>query len=270
MNTNSTLERIAAANKVPSADALPADSWSADDLLARIDERSTPVTDLKTAPTPVPDATPSRWRGPVIAGAVAAAILLVIGGIGFLANQESDIAPAEPETNTLTDPSAVIDELDRRYDEGDPRLVELYDSTVFDQNWLNTQIAYARYQWVTGFSETRDCTVEGSQVTCTYTETSGIDPRLTYETGTVIWTVEDGKVIKTEAVDYVSPVTYDEPALAAYRDWVRENHPDKFNDLFLFGQTLAIQTDELRHAAAWDVPPGCGVSHWKKPCTADS
>ena len=89
MNTNTTLERIAAANTVPSADALPADSWSADDLLARIDERNIPVTDLKTTEQPTATQQTSGWRGLAIAGAVAAAIILVAGVIALISTERT-------------------------------------------------------------------------------------------------------------------------------------------------------------------------------------
>ena len=83
MNTNTTIQRIESANSVPSADTLPIGTWSADDLLTRIDERSRPMTDLKPTPTRQPDpGKPSRWRGPAIAlGELTGLWIYVLGPI---------------------------------------------------------------------------------------------------------------------------------------------------------------------------------------------
>lgn len=257
MNTNTTIERIESVNTVPSTDALPTGVWSAGELLTRIDERSHPMTDLQQAPTREPNPpTTDRWRGPAIALGIAAAILLVAGVVGILMNRSGDdVAPAGPSdattdssdgTDASSDPMDVIAEFDRRYDNGDPSFVALYDPSVFgDESWIALQVNEARYAWATGLTDTSECSADGPRVTCTYTETSGIDPSRVYESGTLVYTISGGKIVGIQSEGYFSPVTEDRSALAEYREWVRVNHPDKFDDLFLFGQTLAIQTDEL-------------------------
>ena len=249
-NINATLERIRAADPVPSTDSFPADAMSSEALLARIDERSTNVTDIKTAPKTNHEREPaSRWRGPAIAVAVAAGILLIVGIVSVVSLTTDDAPPAAPApqtTDALPDPVAVVTEFNRLYDAGDAGFEAFYSEDIqLDQDGANRTIS--QYMAATGMTVAYDCTAVGEQVQCTTTRTSGIDPSQTYPPFTGTYVVVNGKITAMGASGpYENPMLQDRPALTAYAEWVRDNHPDKYDDLILFGTTLLINDAETR------------------------
>ena len=255
MNTNTTIQRIESANTVPSAEALPIGTWSAGDLLTRVDERSHPMTDLKPATTREPHSEQtSRWRGPAIALGIAAAILLVVGVVGVLiAGNGDDIAPAAPTTpdsapEVSADPVEVVREMNRRFDAADPTFAGFFDSESIDFDLVDVVRVLAldsRYWAATGMTATREYSADGAFVTVDIVATSGLDPTQRYEY-TLVFRIEDGRIV--EVGDFFGGMdarTADRDALADYRAWVQVNEPEKFEDLFHFGQTLATETDEL-------------------------
>ncbi len=101
-DTRLTIERVISANQIPSLDTLPASALTSAGLLARIDERSMAMTN--TTLTPVHDTgpgnRPNRWRGPLIALAAAAALILLIGVTTFnvLRGDENPVTTEPPPT----------------------------------------------------------------------------------------------------------------------------------------------------------------------------
>jgi hypothetical protein len=118
-DTHTTLERLKSDNAVPSTDSLPSSALSSVDLLARIDERSTGMTETNTVTYPDSPQPPKRGRGPLLALAVAAAVLLV-GVLGLLAANRNEVEPAQivptteavPTTAAAPDYSAARETLD--------------------------------------------------------------------------------------------------------------------------------------------------------------
>lgn len=250
-NENTTLERVRSADPVPSAEAFPHDAWSADVLLAHIDERSTLVTDLKTTPKGAPEKTRS-WRGIAIAAAVAAAILVVVGITGLLMRSDGDIAPVDtPSTSStvpLVDPSATPTEVVTAYlaavDAGDVATYEaLLDPEQPDLfTGVNGTRRSARYQATTGMVVTHDCSTDGTTVTCTTTRQSGLAPDQTYPPFEMIAVVEAGMITTLDfGPEYVWADNVDAEALNAYRAWVEGNRADAYDDLF--GPTFEIILD---------------------------
>ncbi len=250
MNTNTTIERIESVNTVPSTDVLPTGVWSAGELLTRIDERSQPMTDLKHAPTREPDpASANRWRGPAIAVGIAATVLFLAGVVALLLNQgDGDVAPAGPATSESApeapiDPVEVVREMDRRFDASDPTFIGFYDEEGIGAGVLGVLMLDSRYWSATGMTATREYSVDGAVVTVDTVATSGLDSSLTYEY-TVRYRIEGGRIVDADDVG-IDARTADRGALAAYTAWVQANHPEKYEDLVIFGTTLATQTDEL-------------------------
>ncbi|HEX9645137.1 MAG TPA: hypothetical protein VGC11_14195 [Acidimicrobiia bacterium] len=109
-DTTNPVGRIESANPVPSQSPFPAGALSSDGLLARIDERSLAMASTQTRVRPT-DAgkQPGRGRGPLIAAAVAVALILIIGlpTLNVLTGDENP-GTVEPQPST-TVPSTVTD-----------------------------------------------------------------------------------------------------------------------------------------------------------------
>ena len=102
---NATVERIKSANAVPSTDSFPNGAWSSTQLLVRIDERNETMTDTLTPVRQIdPSKPPRRGRGPLIALAVAAALILILGVVGFnllTGDSPPDVVEPVPTTTTV-------------------------------------------------------------------------------------------------------------------------------------------------------------------------
>jgi hypothetical protein len=104
-DTQAALERLKAANAVPSGNSFPVGALSSADLLARIDERTTPMTQTATHRHD-PEQTPKRSHGLLIALGAAAAVL-VIGVSGFLAGTRSGDEAAATVPTTEAAPTTI-------------------------------------------------------------------------------------------------------------------------------------------------------------------
>lgn len=104
---STTVDRIKSADTVPSPDSLPSGAMSSAALLARIDERSKTMTDTLTPIRQVdPSKPPSRGRGPLLAFAVAAVLILVIGVTTFnVLTGDSQPEVADPVPTTTVAPT---------------------------------------------------------------------------------------------------------------------------------------------------------------------
>lgn len=187
----STIERIQSANPVPSPDSFPTRALSSAGLLARIDERNTDMTDTLT---PIrgtdPGKPPRRTRGPLIAAAVAAVLVLIIGIATFTLGGGDD-APVvtDPPTTTTTEaatttttvpptttaqfesplpadtpPLEVVAALHAAWDAGDmAAAAELFhpDSRYFQRNIESSVAAELWYRNATGVTVSdRECALE--------------------------------------------------------------------------------------------------------------
>jgi len=206
------------------------------------------MTDLKTAPQGAPT-NQTRWRGPAIAAAVAAVILVVVGIVGLM--MRSDVAPADtppttvpaPEVEAPSDPAGVVDAYLAAVDSGD---YEAYEAFLDPDKpdlfvGLNGGRTSARYQAATGMIATHSCSADGSTVTCTTTRRSGLDPAATYPPYQMVATVENGLITElTFDATYVWADRADARALEGYRAWVQENRADVYDQLFGSGFEILL------------------------------
>ncbi len=109
---NATVERIKSANAVPSTDSFPTGAWSSADLLVRIDERNKTMTDTLTPVRKIdPAQPPGRGRGPLIAFAAAAVLILVIGVAAFnvlTGDNQPEVTDPVPTTTTAAPTTTTV------------------------------------------------------------------------------------------------------------------------------------------------------------------
>lgn len=107
-----TVDRIKSADAVPSPDSFPSGALSSTALLARIDERNQTMTDTLTPIRRVdPAKPPRRGRGPLIAFAAAAVLILVIGVAAFnllTGDSPPEVTDPVPTTTTTVAPTTTV------------------------------------------------------------------------------------------------------------------------------------------------------------------
>lgn len=113
-DTHTTLERLKSANAVPSTDSLPSGALSSVGLLARIDERNRTMTETTTVGHSPDAPEPPTRRGALIALGVAAAVLLLVGGLSLLSTDQTELEPAQrvPTTEAAPDYATARETLD--------------------------------------------------------------------------------------------------------------------------------------------------------------
>jgi hypothetical protein len=281
-----TIERIQSANPVPTPDALPTGALSSTALLTRIDERSTAMTDTLT---PIrgtgPGKRPGRGRGPLVALAVAAVLILIIGlaSFAFLNGDENapvvDDNPAptttQAPTTTVaslpqsplpadTPPLEVVAAVQAAWAAGDMPAAEALirpDSGFFEQNSSTGFAAELWYRNATGVVVTdQECTVEtppelanegfeGTFVTCTESLTSGITPGSVIGGGTLAVTVQDGWVVDVFILGYQGALDGERNGYVSYQNaylrWMQDRFPDESEGLF-DGIDMVIDTPAAR------------------------
>jgi len=292
---NPTVERIKSANPVPSHDSLPGGAASATALLARIDERSTTMTDTLTPIREIEPSKPPRWgRGPLIALAVAAVVVLLIGVASFslLSGDEQPVVTERPAPTTTTESPAttttvaslpqsplpadtpaleVVAAIQAEWDAGDISGAEaliLPDSLFFTEGVGPGVAREIWYRYATGMTVERECEmgtppqlasqppqVPGSEmVTCTETLISGLNPGVATGGGTVAASVIDGWVVDIFIIDYQGGLDERGP-IADYRTWLQETIPDRYPDLFSETTlTIIVETPQARQGHRELVP----------------
>jgi hypothetical protein len=271
-----TLERITSANAVPSPDSFPSGALSSVDLLARIDERSTTMTDTLTPLRPTePGKPPKRSRGPLIALAVAAVVLLIIGISSFALLSRDDSGPADtippapaPTTAPIesvlppdTPPLEVVAALQAAWDAGDMDLAEALispDSGYFSNDSGPGIAEEIWYRHATKMTVERECSLDaapfetlglplgdGVPVSCNETLISGLQPGRIIGGGFFGAEVADGMVTDFYIDEYVGALTED-AAFDGYRSWMEKFNPDAAGDLFRADGTMIADTNTAR------------------------
>lgn len=105
---------------------------------------------------------------------------------------------------------------------------------------------------VTGVVAERSCElVTDTQVRCIQSFRSGLEPGTVSEESTIVFNGADGYIWTVEFPGG-QPVEFDDlstsPGVAAYRDWVQNNEPDSFSELFVAGLSMRLDTEEVRSA----------------------
>lgn len=274
IDTNQVLRMIESANAVPDAGSLPEGALSSSDLLARIDERNTHMTDTTTTdhrpdvPATGPHGARHRYRGPLIGLAAAAAIALVFV-ITNLGTDDGASPVADLSAPTTTIPRAaralpadtalmdVVGEFQDRFDTGD---VDGYEA-IFDPNAGYVSGSDAERSWfgaTAGLGHERDCEpVTDTQVSCVERLVSGLQPGSTSDEFVSVWQGANGYLTSITYPDgfpteFVDPV--DGLGVPEYRAWLERTNPDAFADLFVDGLAMKLDTEEARQGHEGFVP----------------
>lgn len=251
-STQQARERLESANIVPSPESLPHGAWSSAALLERVHERRHAVTKTDTTfSAGVAEPRPRRGRGPLVGLATAAAVI-VIGAAFAWAGLTAGGDP--PRDSDRTDVEIAADWLER-WEAGDiDGLEALTSPDMLGGTWQGSsgQRTFhdnARYMAATGIDLAADCIPLGDQVSCSILTISGLSPGTVIDDSTNIFTIEDGLVAHIQfARPGKMPITAD-TALLAYRDWLRDRHPEAAAELFADSVLkLLAETPEARAA----------------------
>jgi len=273
IDTNRVVRMIESANAVPDADLLPEGALSSSDLLARIDERNTPMTNTTIRRRPDVPPTGShgarhRYRGPLIGLATAAAIALVFVITNLGTDDGASPVANVPVQNPTTPRAAralpadtplmdVVGAFQARFDTGD---VDGYEA-IFDPNALYVSGSDAELSWfgaTTGLQHERDCEpVTNTQVSCVERLVSGLQPGSITDEFVSVWQGANGYVTSITYPDGF-PTEFVDPAdglgVPEYRAWLERTNPDAFADLFVDGLTMKLDTEEARQGHKDFVP----------------
>ncbi len=267
-NAQRTVERIKSANAVPSMDSFPPGALSSSALRHRIDERKMAMSSnlIYETETELPGP-PTKRRGPLVALAVAAAILVVVGIAAISTSSRNDLtpvdqpaittpvvpAPAERDARALpadTPLLEVVATFQERSDRGD---VEGFEALFHPENGY-VRGSNAEGSWfaaATGITTQRNCVaLPTTQISCTERATSGLDPTVTTSEYTTLWTGAEGYIYTVEFPDgFPEPALgdpVDGPGVPEYRDWLEARFPDAFPDLFSNGSAIKVDTEDAR------------------------
>jgi len=286
-DTQTTVERIESANAVPSPDAFPSGALSSTDLLARIDTRSKTMTETLTpirATDPVKR--PGRGRGPLIALAVAAVILLVIGVTSFTILSNDDAAPPAtdpPATTTTiaptttvtattvapiegvlpadTPPLEVVAALHAAWDAGDMDAADALinpDSGYFSQNQGPGIAEEIWYRSATNMVVYRECSIDaapfaaiglplGDGVAVSCKETLISGLQPGRPVGGGFFGAEvNNGMITNFYIDEYTGGRFENEGLDLYRSWVSLNDSDAYEALFAVDTTIVVDTAAAR------------------------
>ena len=282
-----TLERIKSANAVPSSDSFPSGALSSTELLARIDERSKAMTETLTPIRPTqPAKPPRRGRGPLIALAVAAVVVLIIGVAGFtlLTGDNSGPVATDPPTPTTvapttttaptttiarsegalppdTPPLEVVAALQAAWDAGDMALAEgliAPDSGYFAQNQGAGISEEIWYRAATAVTVERDCSLDAAPFTAIGIPLGNgvaVSCNETLISGLQPGRVIGGGFFGAEVADGMIMDFYiddydgagiEREGLDEYRTWMQEFSPQTAGELFRPDGTLVADTEEAR------------------------
>ncbi|MDH3307969.1 MAG: hypothetical protein OEO77_10675 [Acidimicrobiia bacterium] len=265
-NAQTTVERIKSANAVPSTDSFPPGALSSTALRIRIEERSTAMSNVLTYDRHTePTEPPRKGRGPLVALAVAAAVVLILGitALNVLSRgtevdpaiQPTQIVPSPEERGARALPAdtpllTVVSAFQARWDAGD---VAGYEALFHPDNGYvsGSDATTSWFVEATGTTTERDCVVlETTQVSCTERGISRLQPGTVTNTYTTLWTGAEGYIYTIEFPDGMpTPVLTnptDGPGVAEYRSWLEERFPDAFGTLFVDGMTMTLDTEDVR------------------------
>lgn len=258
-NTTEAQRRLKAANPVPAPQSLPEGAWTATAFLEEVHERRRAIADPGAGARPNESRRlkTSTWRGPLLAAAVAVAALLV-GAIAFL------VTASDPRKEfTSSSPAIeVVEAFLDRYEAGD---VEGYESLMDpDAIWdcpeciegpfftdsgarvLNR--TWSHYGAATGIRREAECEAGERLVTCVVTSLSGLQPGTLLQVDEIEIIVHDGAIVDVLVVRTTNgmlPAT-DLRGLMVYEDWLDENHPEVFDQLFRFRGDPIVDSPEAR------------------------
>jgi hypothetical protein len=273
------VESTEAANPVPSLLSFPAGALSSDGLLARIDERSLAMTSTQQHIRPTdPGKKPGRLRGPLVAVAVAAVVILVMGltTLNVFTGGENPVT-ADPQPTTTEAPVPQGTPLDivngyiaaRNQYSPDSMASYFAANATIDGDLTTTPTGYARvvdFEQITGWEFTLgDCrevmAVQDQRVQCPFTfendwsKALGLGPIGTSRTA-FTFTISDDGIERLAMVLDIGEINFDVPGQNytvvndPFVEWLDRTHPDDkwavFNrsQCFPGGACVPLLTDE--------------------------
>jgi hypothetical protein len=267
MNETTRIEElIRSANAVPYADSLPAGALSSSDLLARIDERNTAMTNTKTGlraaeANSEPTTNRSRYRGPLIGLATAMAIAAVVlvatallpGGEGSPVADSPRSPRALPADTPLIN---VVTAFQARFDAGDvPGYEAIFNPAAGYVSGTDAEASW--FGAVTGIVHERDCAATSeTQIRCTERIVSGLEPGTASEQFVTVWNGSNGYLDSIEFPEGSPSEFFDPtngPGVPDYRSWLERTNPVKLAELFV-GATMKLDTEEAREGHRGFVP----------------
>lgn len=257
-NTTEAQRRLKAANPVPEQQSLPEGAWTATAFLEEVHERRRAIED-PARPDPIEARRPksSVWRGPLVAVAVSLTVIMV-GTIALLLTGLGSTGEFTSSSPAIEVVEAFLD----RYEAGD---VEGYESLMDpDAIWdcpecvegpfftdsgarvLNR--TWSHYGAATGIRREAECEAGERLVTCVVTSLSGLQPGTLLQVDEIEIIVNDGAIVDVLVVRTTNgmlPAT-DLRGLMVYEDWLNENHPEVFDELFRFRGDPIVDSPEAR------------------------
>lgn len=273
-DTKGIVELIKSVDTVPSADAFPPGALSSADLLALIDERRKNMTDTenrqRAGQQPIDRArSPRRIRGPVVAVASGAAVVVALIFTATLGPADAPPVGAQPDVASPTSVRApgalppetplldVVETFLQRFDAGDISGYEaLFHPDAGYESGSDAEASW--FGFVTGMQHDRTCELatEG-QVRCTERATSGLEPGTVTDEFTTLWNGADGYIYSIEFPEG-SPAGFSDPlnapGVATYREWLGRIDPDASARLFADDGAMVLDTQEAREGHLEFVP----------------
>jgi len=254
-NAQQALERLTAANPVPdSASPFPAAGLSPAALLARIEERSTPMTETPTLIRKTEPVEPrgSRRRGPVIAMIAAAAAIAAIVAATTLLTGEAD--PVATPTELAQEFFAALEGGDVAGYEAMFAAEATFDclggpcvgGAASKDDLLLGFARDSRYISVSGANLDVNCSPVPDGASCFVTVISGLNPGDVIDEKNMEFDLSNSLITQIRLERGASWIGRDAIGFGGYRSWMQLEHPSEFDSLFALGSSILLETEEVR------------------------
>ena len=253
------LQQVKVLDPAPAHSELPTGIWPAVVVLQELDGRiGTMQTHEEQIERVVLAPRGPRWR-PLWTLAAAFAAVLAAGAVIMAFPGGDDVAEVTTEAPTTTAATtsvapavsalALVQEFHDLWDAAD---VAGYQALLSPTSQLSTQgsrgieATDSRYALATGMVVSRQCKLmTPQQVRCEIESISGLQPGVVLDAGSTVYTVTDGEIVDRQLPDSIAAYpNLESAALSSYLAWVRDTEPEAFDELFAFGTTMILNTDE--------------------------
>ncbi len=263
-------ERVRAADPIPSTESFPPGALSSGALLALVDDRHAPAGPLAPLELERPA---GNGRGLLLAALVATvgvvAVVFVVVGLVGPPERRAPTTTTPPSTVAAVTTVAPLPTFDPLALTADTPPLEVVE-TMYDR-WSRADIGGYRaliddatagynlasfdhaawYRLLSGVVDIRTCSSEAPGVVhCATSYYSGLAHGQELFREEAEFTVEDGRIVQIDPLEQLGlfNVGYDRDGFVGYRNWVLDNQPEGFDDLFAFGTSILLHTPELRDA----------------------
>jgi hypothetical protein len=215
-------------------------------------------------PVVQPEDVSSRWTKKLLLAAILATGLAV-AAVATLPREpasepsvteaavSTSLAPIrDPRRSAGPSPLEIAEAYFAHWDAGEVAAYEALvspDANLFTQGAAGEVAIESWYRIATGAQLDRTCGLAGpNEVRCETTLVSGLQPGVVIaDAKPVVLSVSDGVIVDFQFPDGFQTV-YDDDivGLTAYREWMAQNEPADFKQLFLFPKTIVVNSDEAR------------------------